>query len=390
MFSRLLLDYYKGYVVVTIRGERLSAFINLVNEHGLWVRDILYRSNETVQMTILRSDVRRLRSLLRRTGCKIRFGKRTGLPFLWRRAWRRKPFLAGAAVFFSMLYVLTSVVWSVEVEGTKKLSPETILAAAEAVGIHKGAWIGRLPDNDVLRAEILDKVPELSWAGVSIQGTKIRIQVVEKIAPPSLPPNVPQHIVASKKGVIEKVLVHKGIASVQKGQLVNPGDIVISGSLGDGKATVHARGIVEARVWYTTELRVPLEQVRKLYTGQVIRKNYLVIGSFPVQIRGYGQPPYARFEEQAVDREFYVGSITLPVKFRTVDVKETFEDRISLTEEEAKKEALKRAEADVLAKTGENGRIAAQKILHQRIEHGNLYTKVLTEVIEDIGKPQPF
>jgi similar to stage IV sporulation protein len=350
----------------------------------------VYRANGSLQMTILRSDVSRLRPLLRQTKSKIHFGKRTGLPFLWQGTWRRKSFLAGAVLFLSFLYVLTSVIWSVEVEGNKKLSPETILAAAEASGIHKGAWIARLPDTLVLQAEILDKVPELSWAGVSIQGTKVRIQVLEKIPSVKPSPNSPQHIVAGKKGIIERVLADKGIVKVQPGQLVNPGEIVISGDLGDGKTTVHASGRVEAKVWYTTELVIPLEQTRKVYTGQSYKKKYAVIGSFPVQVWGYGQNPYARYEELAVDQEFHVGSFTIPIQIRHTEVKEILEEKISLTEEEAKLEALKQSQADIHAGIGENGRIVSQKILHLRIEHGNLYIKVLSEVIEDIGKPQSF
>lgn len=390
MLSRLLFDFYKGYVIVTVTGKRLPLLINLANEEGLWIRDILYRSNGSIQMTILRSDVRRLRPLLRQTKSKVHFGKRTGLPFIWQRAWGRKAFFAGSVIFIALLYALTSVVWTIEVDGTKKLSPETILTAAADLGIHKGAWIGRLPESDVFRAEIMDKVPELSWAGLSIQGTKIRIQVLEKIPPTVGLPTTPQNIIASKPGIIERVLPEKGLSMVQPGQKVNPGDIIISGSLGDGKTSVHAKGTVEAKVWYTTQLTIPLQSVHKAYTGEAYKKKFLMLGSFPIQIWGYGQNPYQHSEEEAVDQQFYVGSFTLPVTIRHVKVKETLEDKITLTEEEAKKEALKQAEADVKAKTGGNGRITAQKILHPRIERGNLYTSVFTEVLEDIGKPQPF
>lgn len=390
MLSRWLYDYYKGYVTVTIRGERLPLLINLANEEGLWIRDIVYRSNGSVQMTMLRSDVRRLIPLLRQTKSKIHFGKRTGLPFLWRRAWARKFFLAGSLFFLALLYTLTSVIWNVQVEGTKNLSPETVLSAAEAVGIHKGAWIGRLPDNKVLQAEILDKVPELSWAGVSIQGTSVMIQVVEKIPPIHPQPTAPQHIVAKKKGIIDKILVNKGISMVKKGQLVNPGEILISGSLGENGPVVRANGVVEAEVWYTSDLQVPFQQIRKQYTGESYQKNYLMIGDFPIQIWGYRQNPFPSFAELAVDRLFHIGSWTLPFKLRHVDVKETIEEQLTLNEEEAKNEALIIAQADIRSKIGEHGRIVSQKILQQRIEHGKLYTKVLSIVIEDIGKPQPF
>lgn len=389
MLSRWLLDFYKGYIVVTISGNRIPLLLNMIMQQGLWIHDILYRKNGSIQFTMLRSDVRHLRPLLKQTHSKIHFGKRTGLPFFMQRAWKRKSFLAGLLIFMGLLYSLTSVVWTIEVEGTKNLSPETIVTAADSVGIHKGAWIGRLPDTDLLQAEMLDKVPELSWVGVRIQGTKVNIQVVEKVPPAVHTPNSPQNIVASKKAIIDKVLVEKGLAAVQKGQLVNPGDVLISGTLPNGN-TVQGKGKVEATVWYGSEMQIPLQHLRKQYTGPSYNKHYLVFGSYPVQVWGYGQNPYKSFEEQAADREFYIGSFTLPIRFRTAEVKETQEDIITLSEEEAKQEALERAAADVSAKIGESGRVIDQKILHQRSEHGNLYIKVLTIVQEDIGKPQPF
>ncbi|BCJ86222.1 sporulation protein YqfD [Effusibacillus dendaii] len=390
MLSRFLIDFYEGYVVVNVTGNRLPSLVNLANQEGLWIRDIVYRANGSIQMTILRSDIRRLIPLLRQTNSKIHFGKRTGLPFLWQRAWRRKMFLAGAVLFLGLLYTLTSLVWSVEVEGTKKISPETVLAAADSIGIHRGTWIAKLPEKEVLREQIMDKVPELSWVGVSIQGTHVRIRVVEKIPAVKPLPSNPQNIIAMKKGIIERVLVQKGIPTVQKGQLVNPGDLVISGSLGDGKTSVHAQGVVEARIWYTTQLTIPLNQVRKRYTGEQYAKEYLVFGSLPVQVWGYRTNTFSTFEEQADDQELRIGSYKLPVTWRHVNVKETAEDRITLTADEAKKEALTRSSADVAAKIGETGRIVSQKVLHERIERGNLYIKVLTEAIEDIGKSQPF
>jgi similar to stage IV sporulation protein len=305
------------------------------------------------------------------------------------RAWKRKSFLAGLVIFMGLLYSLTSIVWTIEVEGTKNLSPETIVAAADSVGIHKGSWIGRLPDTDLLQAEMLDKVPELSWVGVRIQGTKVSIQVVEKVPPTVHTPGAPQHVIASKKAIIDKVLVEKGVPAVQKGQMVNPGDVLISGTLANGN-NVQAKGKVEATVWYGTDLQIPLEHLRKQYTGPSFKKHYLVVGSFPIQVWGYGQNPYQSYEEHAVDREFHIGSFTLPIRFRTAVVKETKEEKIILTEDEARQEALQRAGADVAAKIGESGRVIDQKILHQRSEHGNLYVKVLNIVKEDIGKPQPF
>jgi similar to stage IV sporulation protein len=390
MLGRWLWDFIKGYIIVQIYGNRIPEIINQATRENILLWEIRYHKDGSVMFKMRRQDFWQLLPHIRRTRTKVRFGRRIGLPFYIKRATHRKTFLIGAGLFAVSLYFLTSIVWNVEIEGTDKLSPETIRAAAKQAGIYRGQWLGRLPDTDILQAELLDKVPELSWVGVSIHGTKVHIQVVEKV--PGIKPesNNPQNIVATKKGTIRDIFVSKGKATVTRGQLVNPGDMLISGSLGGGTVHVAAKGKVEADVWYTSEVTIPLSTKRMVYTGEHVNKDYLVLGSFPIQIWGYGKPPYPAYNASEDDRTFTIGSFTFPIKWRKVDIKEVHEELVTLTREEARQKALETARADVGTKMGKDGRVIAQKILQEKLEHGKLYVKVWTDVVEDIGKPQTY
>jgi similar to stage IV sporulation protein len=391
MLGRWLLDFWRGYVVVTLRGPQVPELVNLATGAGIELWEIRQVKGGAYRMNMHRDDVRRLIKLLRQTRTKIRFERKFGVPFLAWRAWRRKFFLAGALTFLIALNVTTSVVWNVEVIGDlKRVSPETIEEAASQIGIHRGAWIGKLPDADILQNQLLDKVPELAWAGVQTQGTKISIQVVEKIEGTKPAPTEPQNIVATKQGTIREIYPHKGVKAVKRGDFVQPGQVLISGTLGDGKTSVHATGEVRAAVWYKSTVSVPLLAEHKSYTGNAVEKQFLTFWGFPVQIWGYGQIPFEKMEEQPEDKALKIGGFVFPIQYRDTVYREVEIEQVKLTEVQAVERGLELARADVASKMGKNGMIESQKVLQKELKDGKLEVQVLNVVVEDIGQPQGF
>ncbi|MGZ4122284.1 MAG: sporulation protein YqfD, partial [Tumebacillaceae bacterium] len=151
MLGRWLLDFWHGYVVVTLRGEQVPDLINKATAAGIMLWEIRQTRDGHFRLKMHREDVKRLRTILKQTGVRIHFERKFGIPFLIWRAWRRKVFLAGAVTFLIALYVLTSMIWKVDVEivgNFKHLSPETIEQAAAEIGLHQGTWMAKLPDTD--------------------------------------------------------------------------------------------------------------------------------------------------------------------------------------------------------------------------------------------------
>lgn len=391
MLGRWLLDFWHGYVVVSLRGERVPELINHATQQGIVLWEIHQTRHGHFQLKMKREDVKRLRTILKQTGVRIHLERKYGIPFLAWRAWRRKFFLAGAAVFLIALYAFTSVIWNVEVSGDlHRLSPETIEQAAADIGLHQGTWIGKLPDTDILQNQLLDKVPELAWVGVQIQGTKVHIQAVEKVPGVKPPDTTPQNIVAAKKGTIVEILPYKGNRAVVRNQLVQPGQVLISGTLSDGKTSVHADGQVLAKVYYKTTLSIPLTSTRKEFTGNDVEKQFLTFWGHPVQIWGYGQLPYQKYEELPEDKMLKIGSFVFPIQYRDTTYREVKEEQVTLTEQEAVDKAMELARADVATRMGKDGKIDSQKPLQKEIKDGKLEIQILNIVVEDIGQPQPF
>jgi similar to stage IV sporulation protein len=387
MLARWMLDFWRGYLVVSVRGERVPELVNLATGAGIQFWDISRGKKGEYRLYMHREDVRRLRTLLRQTGTRLHLERKYGVPFLLWRAWRRKFFLAGALTFLIALHSLTSLIWDVRVEGDlKRISPETVEEAAAELGIAKGKWIGRLPDTDILQNQLLDKVPELAWVGVQVHGTKVLIQVVEKVPGVNPPATTPRNIVAAKKGTVREIMVAKGKAAVKRGDLVQPGQVLITGTLGDGRVNVHANGSVRAAVWYKSTVSVPMEAERKTYTGQSVEKQFLTFWGYPIQIWGYGKIPFEKMEEQAEDKGLKIGSFEIPIKYRHATYREVETYKDTLTEEEAIAKGLEIARGDVAVQMGKDGVIESQKVLHKELKDGKLEIQVLNVVVEDVGK----
>ncbi len=295
--------------------------------------------------------------------------------------------------FFLLLFVLSSLVWNINVVGNEKIPTEDILKAAKEEGVRPYQWIFRLKEPDKLSRALSLKLPETSWIGVERKGTTITIQVVEAEKPEKEPLASPRHLVSKSDAVITSIYAEQGRPLVQKNTRVKKGQVLISGILGDGEArsqVVVAKGEVKGLVWHEYQLEVPLVQKRKIYTGERKDKSYLVLGNRAIQLWGYGKEPFAKSETLTERDPLTWRSIALPIGWMTEKVMEVTETQETLQPEEAKKLGLEAAIRDILAKYGNDSQIISQKILHEKRENGKVYMKVLFEVEEKIAEELPI
>lgn len=383
----------RGCVQISVRGESINHLVNALAESGIPVWDIRPTSEHTADMKLLLKDFHALRPLLKRTGCRLHVTRRIGVPFLMVRLYKRKFFAIGIMLFFVLLFLLSSLVWNVNVTGNEKLATEDILKAAKEEGIRPYQWIFRLKDADKLSRALSLKLPEASWIGVERKGTTITIQVVEAERPDKDPLVSPRHLVSSSDAVVTSIYAEQGRPLVQKNTRVKKGQVLISGVIGDGEANsqhVVAKGEVKGLVWHEYQLQVPLVQKRKVYTGDRKDKSYLVLGNRAIQLWGYGKEPFETSETLTELDPLTWRSFKLPVGWMTEKVMEVTEQQETLQPEEAKKLGIQGAIRDILAKYGTDSQIISQKILHEKKENGKVYMKVLFEVEESIAKELPI
>ncbi|SFF00429.1 similar to stage IV sporulation protein [Paenibacillus catalpae] len=386
------LQWIRGVVTVHIRGGQPEQLVNRALEGGLELSSIRWTSDGKLEFELSVGDFFRLRPFLKETGCRAHVTKREGMPFWLVRMEKRKFFAIGIAMFFIGIYLLSSLVWSIEVKGNVKLTEEQILTAAKREGIFPMQWSFRLKDKDVLSKELATDLPGATWVGVEKKGTRIIIQVVESTEPEKADPQNPRHLVASNDAVITEIYTEKGRPVVKKNMKVKKGQTLISGTIGGGAytQTVVAKGNVRGLVWYEFMVASPLTQEVKVYTGEKKTKWYAVIGHRALQVSGYGKNPFDTSEDVVVEEQAVWRSWKLPFGRLKKTVMEVRTDVRELTEEEAKNNGMLQAKADVMQKAGNDAVILKEIVLHEKTENGKVYMKVLFEVEQSIVEEMPL
>ncbi|MGG4497423.1 sporulation protein YqfD [Brevibacillus reuszeri] len=387
-----LREWVDGHITITVRGKRFERLLNMAVRDGIRIWNIRRVGLEVSRCDILIRDYFRLRPLLKETGCRSHVEHRDGLPFWLLRLRRRSGLAIGAALFFIGLYMLSTFVWSVEVSGTKMMDPQRVLRAAAQIGIKEGAWKVKLKEPLLLQKELMSLLPETTWIGIEMKGTKVKLQVVEKDEPVLPQPTSPRHLVAKKRAVIHKILPEVGRSQVTNNQVVEKGQVLISGIIGNEarQQAVSARGKVQGEVWYISNASVPLNQKHYQLTGAKLQQQYLLIGSYAVQMWPFKKQSFALSE---VAEERFVPSyagFTSPVGWKTVTQMETEPITKQMSVEEATALAKKFAREDVLKKAGTDAFIQDEKVLHVTSENGKVYVSIHFSVIEDIAVEQPL
>ncbi|WP_018756736.1 sporulation protein YqfD [Paenibacillus terrigena] len=385
-------SFIRGYVKIMIRGERCEQFVNLAAGKNVEIWDMRYMAGQGMRMKIMLADFFRIRPLLRQTSCRVHVEARYGLPFALQKMGRRKAFITGFFLFFVGLYLLSSLVWKVDVQGNMNIAEDDILKAARAEGIYVFQWSFRLKSQEELSRQLTHRLPGVSWVGVEKRGANITINVAESTKPEAKQLMNPRHLVAKADAVVTEIFTEQGRAKVRKNSRVKKGSILISGIIGSDQnpQAVVAKGKVKGLVWHEYQVSVPLLQKERTYTGAFEERNYIITGNRALQVSGYGKVPYDKYETITERSDAQIGPYKLPVGWMTEKLMEVHYIERHITEDEARKIAMEHAKSDALVKNGPDAKIRDENILHQEVKNGKVYLNIHFEVEQWIAEELPI
>lgn len=381
----------RGFVTLHVTGPQVEKFINAVTEADIVIWDVR-PAGDGASLNLLLDDFFALRPLLKKTGCRTRVTARNGLPFNAAKLWKRKFFAAGLLLFGIGLVLLSSMIWTVQIEGNDRIASEDILQAARHEGVYPFQWIWRMDDPDKLSKKLTSTLPGVSWVGVQRTGTSVKIHIVESDQPENKPLLSKRHLISRTDAVVTEIYAEQGRPVVTRNTRVKKGQILISGAIGDEENIeyVVAKGEVKGLVWHEYNIEVPLNRTRSSYTGERKDRTYLVLGKWAVQLWGYGKADFAESRTLTEHDPLTWRSFQLPLGLLTEKEMEVLDTAETLTPEAAREEGITRAKNDILARYGTDSVIKSQKILHEKKENGKVYMKVLFEVEERITQELPI
>jgi len=150
---------------------------------------------------------------------------------------------------------------SVRLVGAEGQEARRLLALVEAMGLRPLAFRPGVSTDAVVAR--LRRAPGVLWADVRYLGGVAFVEV--RLGEPEPPvAKAPGDLVAARAGVVTRVIVLRGEATVTPGATVIPGEILIRGEERDAAGAyvpVPAEGAVFARVFETVAARVPTQRI---------------------------------------------------------------------------------------------------------------------------------
>jgi similar to stage IV sporulation protein len=386
-----MIYWWEGYIIVKVRGNRIERLINRMMSHRLSAWDMVRTSEDEAQFSIVIGEFLLLRSLLKETGCRTKIIHKAGLPFLLRRMRRRTGLYGGAIAFALLLYVLSSIIWSVQIEGVQLPENQQLIRQQLAeLGVKPGAFKFKAVDGITIKETLMDELPGVTWVGFKYTGTVAHLKVIEKTLPDIQKKTNLRHLVAKKKAIVHDFFVEKGQSMVKLNQYVKPGDILISGIIGteNKQEIVSATGQVFGEVWYESNISVPFKQKRAVLTGDEQKSYYVKVGSIAIKLWGFGKIEYEHYK---VDENLYPlrwKNWVSPIAVLVKSFSATEKVEVTLSEHEAIEVGLEMGRTNLYQKLQPGAELKEENVLRKRIENGKVYIKMHYTVIEEITREQ--
>lgn len=384
--------FFWGIVTIKATGTGLERFINRLSRNGILIWDVKKHGLETMTFKMSLKDMKELKHAVRNSGCKVKFLKRTGLPFLIRRLFKNSGFFAGAILFLTILFLLSNMIWGIEIKGADPATEHKIRKELDAIGLKKGQLQFFVEEPEGIQRAIMNAIEEVTWVGVELQGTTYHFQVVEKNVPEEPEKLGPQNLVAAKKAVIVDMFIEEGQPKVDIHDHVKPGQLLVSGQIGKEGQTksVSAKGEVYGEIWYKSEVILPLKSSFQVFNGNELRKHFLKLTDFSIPVWGFKDHSYKTFEKERKEKKFKFLKWELPITY----IQDTYRESEHVTrlykDDEAIEAAKEMARTDIKNGLPEDATIKGEKVLRQTIQNGKVYLSMHFQVIENIAKSYPI
>jgi similar to stage IV sporulation protein len=236
MYIGILIRLFLGYVRIEVEGYYIEKFINECKKNKILIWNIKKVKGVKIYLNIGIGDFKRLSKICRSTKCKVKIRNKRGIPFILHKYKKRKIFAILLVVIALAIYVSSRYIWNIEIEIEENQDLPNIEIDLEEAGLKRGISKNDI-DTDEIINEIRLKRNDISWMGVDIKGTNVIVKFVKADEKPELLDNSEYcNIVASKSGVITKIIAQNGTALVNVGDTVQKGDVLIAGYM-EGKHT---------------------------------------------------------------------------------------------------------------------------------------------------------
>ncbi len=387
MFIKIIFSYLLGFLKISIEGYYIERFINICKNKKITIWKLKRNSSISLILNVRINEFKDICKIAKKTGCKIKIKNKKGLPFLLHRYKKRKIFLILLLLMLVIIGVSSRYVWNVDISIEDDEELVNIREDLEDAGLKVGVLKTKIDTKEIINQIRLER-QDVAWIGIEMKGTNAIVRVVKADeAPDVIDEDEYCNIVSNKSGIITKINVQEGTANVEVGDTIKEGDILINGWM-EGKYTgiryVHAKGEIEARVWYSKSKKISYNLTEEHYTGNEENKYSIKFGNFQINF----SKKYSKFKiYDTIETENKIrlfSDFYLPISIVKTTYKEKEETQNTYTVEEAKNIGIKELEEELEAEI-ENKDNIVNKNINTYEQPDGVEVYVTYEVLENIG-----
>ena len=364
MLTKILVKYIFGFVRITVEGYYIERFINICTTNKILIWNLKREKGIKLYLNIGIQDYYKAVKVAKKLKCRIKIIKKRGIPFIINKYKKRKIFAISLIIILIALFISSNYVWNIEIQVEDNSKIDNIMEDVNEAGLQTGIKKSKIDIQEIVN-KIRLKRNDISWIGIELKGTNAIVKVVKsKEAPELIDEEDYCNIVATKEGVISKIIAQNGTALVKVGDNVNEGQILIQGSM-EGKYTgvryVHSLGEVEAIVKYTKSEKIYLKQSEKVKTGNIEKKYQIKINNFQINFNKT-LSKFKIYDTIEEDKKFKIFSnLYLPISVTKITNEELQEIQKEYTIEEATAIGTSKLEQEIETEIGQNKNILRKK-----------------------------
>jgi similar to stage IV sporulation protein len=378
-----LMYLIRGYVVIRTDDKNAEKVLNILRRRNIAVWDV-EKKGKGIKFKISYEDYIKNSNLINeivnpviKRGAMLKLNK---VKF-------RKGFSIGLLILIISLYLLTSMIWDVEVVGTNQTNTNEILGLLEENKIKIPVSISRI-ETKQLETLIYNNF-EYKFVDVFVEGSKLIIFVREREPEPAeIKSNEPSSIISVKNAIINKVIAKSGQPVVKEGDVVYEGQTLIMGIVknknSDEFMMVPSDGIIYGKTYYNFEMKEEKIRSVNMSTNKSKTVYYLKLNENSIKIIG-DKDPYERYDyRECVIKVPFVSNITDISFLKGVYYEEEIK-KIEIDKQTAQNKMKVAMYDELLERCDDDSRILKSNINFS--EDGEFYYLIAQiEVIEDIGE----
>lgn len=286
------------------------------------------------------------------------------------------------------ILISSRYVWNIQITGSDDINNEELRIQLKESGLEIGKSKNKIDTKNIVK-NIRLKRTDISWMEINLKGTNAIVSIVKADEKPNIiDDNEYCDIVSNKKGVITKITAQTGTTLAKIGDIVEPGTKLIAGYM-EGKFTdtryVHAKGEIEAKVWYTKrkESKVTREVSKK--TGSKEKRYTIVFNNFRINLYK-SIPNFKKYDTISENKKLKIFSnFYLPIQIQKNIYEEKYNERITYGKVELQNILINELEEEFEKENINKDKITNKIVNVYQTNEETIEVELTYEVLETIG-----